>query len=101
MVLVEVLVAQLVELHEPRVRQPVKPPVRQLLEPLELLDHRPLELYELLVRQLAEFHGQPVGGLSRSSLSRRILYVRHKIRRREHEERKKSPDPHRTAVEPK
>ena len=58
--LLRVLVPRLVEFPEPRVRQPVKPPVRQLVELLELLDHRPLELHELLIRQLAEFLGQPV-----------------------------------------
>ena len=51
---------QLVEFPEPRVRQPVKPPVRQLVELLEVLDHQPLELHELVIRQLAEFLGQPV-----------------------------------------
>ena len=52
--LVEILVARLVEFPEPRVRQPVKRPVQQLVE---LLNHRPLEE---LARQLAEFLGQPV-----------------------------------------
>ena len=51
---------RLVKFPEPRVRQPVRLPVRQLVEPLELLDHRPLELHEMLVRQLAEFLKQPV-----------------------------------------
>ena len=51
---------QLVEFPEQLVRQPVKPPVRQLIELLELLDHRPLELQELLNPQLAEFLGQLV-----------------------------------------
>ena len=54
--LVDVLMPRLVELPEPRVRQPVKPPVRQL----ELLDHQPLKLHELIIRQLAESLGQPV-----------------------------------------
>ena len=44
---------RLVEFPEPRVRQPVKPPVRQLVELLELLGHRPLKLQELLIPQLA------------------------------------------------
>ena len=48
-----------VEFPEPRVRQPVKPPVCQLVELLEL-HHQPLELHELVIRQLAEFLGQPV-----------------------------------------
>ena len=50
---------RLVEFPEPRVRQPVKPPVCQLVELLEL-PHQPLELHELIIRQLAEFLGQPV-----------------------------------------
>ena len=49
---------RLVEFPEPRVRQPVKPPVCQLVELLEL-HHQPLELHELVIRQLAEFLGQP------------------------------------------
>ena len=51
---------RLVEFPEPRVRQPVKPPVRQLVELLELRDHWPLELRELLIRQPAKFLGQPL-----------------------------------------
>ena len=50
---------RLVEFSEPRVREPVKPPVCQLVELLEL-PHQPLELHELVIRQLAEFLGQPV-----------------------------------------
>ena len=50
---------RLVEFPEPRVRQPVKPPVCQLVE-LPEPHHQPLELHELVIRQLAEFLGQPV-----------------------------------------
>ena len=88
---------RLVEFPEPCVRQPVKPPVRQLVELLELLDHQPLELQELLIPQLAEFLGLPVERRERSSLSRRILYVRHG---RKYGGTEKI-NPQRTAVEPK
>ena len=50
---------RLVEFPEPRVREPVKPPVCQLIELLEL-HHQLLELHELVICQLAEFLGQPV-----------------------------------------
>ena len=80
----------LVEFPEPRVRQAVKPPVRQLTELLELLDHRPLELNELLIRQLAEFLGQPIERLEPELLVPQDT-VRSPWKKRKYEERKNRP----------
>ena len=84
--LVEVLVPRLVEFPEPCVRQPVKPPGHQLVE---LLDHRPLELHELLIRQLAELLRQPVERLEPELLVPQDT-VRLPWKKRKYEEWKKS-----------
>ena len=62
-------------------------------------DHRPLELHELLVRQLAEILGQPVEQLESEPLVPLATARSPYNKERKNEERKN--EPHRTAVEPK
>ena len=91
---------RLVEFPEPRVRPPVKPPVCQLVDLLELLDHQLLALHNLVIRQLAEFLGQPVERREPELLVPQDT-VRLPWKIKECGGTEKIGDPQRTAVEPK